>query len=90
MTSVSGLMVYPNPFTETTTLDYNLNKAQSTTIILTDVLGRHVTEWNNKSEAGGNHLLSINASELQLSAGIYFLKFQTENKAAIIKLILNR
>lgn len=90
LNSVSSLMVYPNPFNENATLDYTLSKTQVTTITLTDVLGRPVTKWGAKSEAAGNYSIQINASELQISSGIYFLKFQTESGSIIMKLILNK
>lgn len=90
LSSVSGLMVYPNPFNESTTLDYTLTKSENTTVTLTDILGRAVYAWNNKSESAGNHRLTINASEMQLPSGLYFIKFATDNGSATIKLILNR
>lgn len=89
LSSVSSLMVYPNPFNESATLDYTLINSQDVNITLTDILGRSIAGWN-QSQPAGNHKVLINASELQLSTGMYFLKFQTGSSSVVIKLILNK
>nr|MBA3665184.1 T9SS type A sorting domain-containing protein [Bacteroidota bacterium] len=89
LSSVSSLMIYPNPFNESAILDYSLVNSQHVTVTLTDVLGRTITSWS-KNEDAGNHHLQINSTELQLATGMYFLKFQTGGSAVVVKLILNK
>lgn len=90
LSSVSAFAVYPNPFEENAVIDYTLSKSENTSVTLTDILGRPVSNWSKKLEAEGNHRIEISASELHLSRGMYFLKFQTETGSITVKLILNK
>ncbi|MBL7888451.1 MAG: N-acetylmuramoyl-L-alanine amidase [Bacteroidia bacterium] len=83
------LNVYPNPFTSNTSLSYQLSAVADVRIELVDVLGKQIELLNTKAQAAGKHAITINANELHLAKGMYFLKLQVndvlETKKVVIK-----
>ncbi len=84
----SGLIVYPNPFTNNATLAYQLTENSKIEITLSDVLGKTTILYNNPNQTSGKHELSINSENLHLSNGMYFVKIKTENSQKVIKVII--
>lgn len=85
--SNNGLVVYPNPFTNTTTLTYNLNTNADVEISLCDVLGKEISLFKS-NQSSGKHELAINSSDLGLAKGMYFVKLKMNEEQKTIKLIL--
>jgi PKD repeat protein len=77
--SVASLTVAPNPFNDVTTISYTLTQASNVNIYLTDVQGKSITLVNNALVPAGNYSATINAGNLNLSAGIYMLRMETGN-----------
>jgi hypothetical protein len=67
---------------------YTLQVAGRTTLALYGATGRLVREFFNRSESAGEHQARLETSGL--SAGIYFLKLQTESHAAITRIPIER
>ncbi len=78
--------VYPNPFSETTTVYFNLTNSSDVTIAITDVTGK-VVEYNTKTYSAGSNSLDIEKGNL--ASGLYFLTIQAEGKVGYQKLVVN-
>lgn len=72
-----NLTTYPNPFNESTTVSYTLNKSQNITLKVYDILGNVVLDVLNDNKPQGKHSLVINRGSLQ--SGIYLLKLTGDN-----------
>lgn len=64
---------YPNPFTASTTIHYNVEQAQPVSLTLFDVLGREVREVVRGYQAAGEHQISVAADGLPAGTYIYCL-----------------
>ena len=70
---------YPNPFNPSTSISYELPKAENVTIIIYDLTGRQVRELvNEHKEAGIYTTLWDGRSQrgLLVASGLYFYKIQ--------------
>ncbi len=72
-----GLRVYPNPTTETLTLDFTLFTAGPVTVSLTNQLGQRVRATSEPSLSAGKHSRSLNLRGL--SAGRYIATIETSD-----------
>ena len=63
---------YPNPFTGTTTIEFDLNDRMDVEIVVYDLLGRPVKVVEKGTHAAGHYRAEFDASEL--SAGVYFYR----------------
>ncbi|MHB2156176.1 right-handed parallel beta-helix repeat-containing protein [Calditrichota bacterium GD2] len=79
---------FPNPFNPTTTIAFGLPLSQDVRLALFDVRGRKLATLLDRSMPAGVHRLVINAQQLALASGIYFVVLKTENFSAVRKLIL--
>jgi PKD repeat protein len=75
-THVSGLSVYPNPFSQTLNIDFQTNASGSVTVRLFDMLGRSMNESNKGTMLAGKHSVSLDAESMNLKSGIYTLQIQ--------------
>jgi hypothetical protein len=87
-TSNSELSVYPNPFTNATTISYQLTENSKVDITMSDVLGKEISLYNNPNQTAGKHELKINSGDFELAKGMYFVKMKTDNSQKIIKVII--
>ena len=78
---------YPNPFSSELSLQYGLHKDQKITIELMDLNGKVLSvPVKGQMMAAGNHEYRLNANEEHLSAGLYLLRFTSEEKSEMIKI----
>jgi PKD repeat protein len=82
-----GLSLYPNPASESTTLEFTSPVDSKATVTVNDVLGRQVEASALNVNAGLVTKHNINASK-QLSAGIYFVTLNLGNQKVTKKLII--
>jgi hypothetical protein len=61
---------FPNPFSRTTSVSYELVNGAAVSLLLTDLTGRIVLERNEGFQPTGKHNLTLDASNLQ--PGVYF------------------
>lgn len=72
---------YPNPFKQSTTVGFDLDKAAELDIQLMDVQGRTIQAFPTQSYRPGAHELILEADKL--SPGIYLLKVRMGNQVQV-------
>jgi len=84
---------YPNPFNPGTTLRFDLPVATEVYLIVYDLLGREVA-YLGKGQMGPGHYQvawdGLDASEREVSAGVYIARLVTPEYTKSIKLVLLR
>ena len=65
---------YPNPFANTTTIVYSLPVSGHAKLVLTDLYGNILRTLVDRQEKAGIHTLLVNATELNMAAGVYLYK----------------
>jgi len=81
---------YPNPFSSSTAISYNLNKQADVSIKIFDILGREVKAFKvGIQEVGLHEILWDGKDNLgnRLPIGIYFYQFQTGEKTITRKML---
>jgi Secretion system C-terminal sorting domain len=76
----------PNPFSNSTTISFQLPKTETATIVVTDLGGRTLKEIKGTFEKGQN-TITIDKNELG-SAGVYYYHLRTANSNATRKMII--
>jgi hypothetical protein len=71
------LTLYPNPATESLTLDFNLEEPMDAQITVMDVQGRSVSQLVSTQYPAGSNRLSFDVSDL--NPGMYLIQIRTEN-----------
>jgi len=84
----SNLKSYPNPFSTTTTISYDLDNMSNVKLSVYNVLGKEVAVLVNEDQGAGNHVIQWNADNS--SAGVYFISLKVNNHSATSKIILNK
>jgi hypothetical protein len=87
-----ALDAYPNPFSNYTTISYNLPYDGRATLEISNIMGNKLTTLADELQSSGNHTLKFNTNNLP--SGIYFakLRLKSSNDELIrtIKLINNK
>jgi hypothetical protein len=87
LSSTSSLLnIYPNPAKSQIAIRYSLPAEIKATIQLFDISGRLVKTLINEEKKPGTYRLTLNTNTL--SAGIYFLSLETEEKRIIERLVI--
>ena len=83
---------YPNPFTQATTIPYQLSESADVTLEVYDVLGRKVGTLVDKQQSSGQYEVNVNQSKVgqSLSSGVYIYRleagdFQDTGKMTVVK-----
>jgi len=82
----NNVTVYPNPFSEKTTLRYTLSDNGYVRLTVFDISGNQVRTLVNASQNAGEHFAVLDAGEL--SGGFYFYRLETAEGASLGKLCL--
>ncbi|MGB3947030.1 MAG: T9SS type A sorting domain-containing protein, partial [Bacteroidia bacterium] len=82
-----GVVLYPNPSSQTATLSYHLNNTSSTKVELVDLLGKQIMVVDNKNQAAGDYSIELSKGAYQINSGIYFVKLTVDNSIVTKKLI---
>ena len=77
---------YPNPFNPTTSISFELNKAQNVSLIVYNLLGQRVLTLVNDRLESGQHRINLNASNL--ASGIYMYRLTTNSQSLTKKMTL--
>jgi len=83
----------PNPFTESTTIPYQLAEREAVTIAIYDLLGRRVKTLVDATRKAGVHEVEWTPGQSNrrpLSSGVYFCRMKAGSYAATRKLVLVR
>ena len=77
---------YPNPFNPTTSISFELNKAQDVSLVVYNLLGQQVLTLVNDRLQSGQHRINVNASNL--ASGIYMYRLTTNSQSLTKKMTL--
>lgn len=87
LTSSPSLMVYPNPFSTFTTIDYQLTKPTKVTLSLLSLTGQVIKKLETLTpKHKGNYSLTLDNTTL--TKGIYLISLQTDTQQLIHKVVL--
>jgi len=81
---------YPNPFNPSTTIRYQLPETAPVNLVIYDLSGRQIWNYKNQRQAAGMHQIKWNgqeASEKQVSTGVYFYKLRAGDFVDMKKMI---
>jgi len=79
---------YPNPFNPSTTVIFSVPHLSNVRISIYDITGKEIEELENKQFQAGNYKIQWNASNI--SSGIYFFVFESEQITKVKKMILQK
>lgn len=79
----------PNPFVETSIVNYTLAQNCTVNVVIFDHSGKRI-ELVSENQSAGKHSVNINAEQLNLASGMYFISIQTENDQLVIPVIHNK
>ncbi|MBL4655690.1 MAG: T9SS type A sorting domain-containing protein [Bacteroidia bacterium] len=82
--------VYPNPILNEATIAFELNKPSNVQLALYDLMGRRIELFIDKEESAGIHLQIINASDLNLTNGIYLVTLIVDREIYYSKVAILR
>ncbi|MDW7680919.1 MAG: T9SS type A sorting domain-containing protein, partial [bacterium] len=84
---------YPNPFNPNTTIKFQIDQPDRTSLIIYNLLGQQVRKLLDKNLLPGEYRLhwdGKNDAGQILSSGVYFAKLASGGKSELIKLVLVR
>ena len=82
---------YPNPFNPTTTIEYELKKADHVRIDIFNIKGQIVKTLVNENCKSGRYSITWNGKDMQnrpVSSGVYFYRMQTKDYAKMHKMLM--
>jgi hypothetical protein len=81
---------YPNPFSTSTAISYQINKQADVTVTVYDILGREIRRFAAGNQGAGVHGMlwdgKNNAGEV-VSRGIYFYQLRVQNETRVKKML---
>jgi hypothetical protein len=83
---VSLFQNYPNPFTSSTSIRFDLPKAEHARLSVLDLAGREIKVLTDKVSEAGSHIVILNAAGL--GSQTYFVRLQTENGILTKKILV--
>jgi hypothetical protein len=86
LTESNLVSIYPNPFNQTFVVSLDLQNDSEINMVLIDALGREVISYQTK-ESKGIYIKTIDATSLNLSNGIYWVKIKYNGQELCKKLI---
>ena len=84
---------YPNPFNPSTTIQYELPKVSDIKIIVYDILGRIVWNYQEATKSAGYHSIlwnGLNQDGKQAASGVYLISLEAPEFRAVQKVVLIR
>jgi hypothetical protein len=88
-TNANYVTIFPNPFMEDVTIEYELAVPSNVKIVLYDAFGKEIRILaENARQKAGKYTLRMTSADL--SAGIYYCKIQTSEYSLTKKMILTK
>ena len=84
---VSGIQVYPNPFNEETTVQFEVYEKLWANVEIIDLKGKILYELDEGKMTPGTKKYTINAADLGLAKGAYLIRVITDKRPAIARII---
>lgn len=81
---------YPNPFSASTNIPYQLNTQSDVQVTIYDVLGRAIRKFSFNSQAVGTHNILWNGKNnfgQKIAAGVYFYRVQAGEDNRVMKMV---
>ncbi len=75
----------PNPFSQSTTINYSVEESDLVILKIYDIMGREISTLVNEFTQAGNHQVTLENSDLP--AGLYYAVLKTKNYSTQIKMI---
>jgi photosystem II stability/assembly factor-like uncharacterized protein len=88
--NIYNLNIYPNPFRHQTRITYSLNKPSDVKIEIFNLLGARTAEIANMKQDPGEFYYDLNAPDLGVTEGIFYLRFTVNGNTTVKKLILTK
>jgi len=88
ISELGNISIYPNPFNQTATIEFELIESRNVTITVYDIFGKQVAELMNAKQTIGKHQIILNGNSL--SEGLYIIKISTDNQIVNRKLLFMR
>jgi hypothetical protein len=85
MENVSGVTLAPNPFTNSTEINFNLNQNDEVTVTVTDLAGKNVLTIPAATFEAGTHSISIAGNTL--NNGVYNCTIKVGNNEVIKRIV---
>ncbi|MFM2049073.1 MAG: hypothetical protein RI955_1621, partial [Bacteroidota bacterium] len=85
ISSAIDLKIYPNPFQQNTSIEFNLTEMKDVKILLFNIQGQLLNTLMDENKVIGNHKVSLNADDL--AAGQYILLIKTNDGMVVKKIV---
>lgn len=82
-----GLRNYPNPFNNSTTIEYELESSSVVTIDVFDITGRKMQSVVNELQSAGSHKVTFDGSGLP--GGMYLYRLDNGSKTEVSSMIIS-
>ncbi len=82
---------YPNPFNATTNIEYSLSKAVPVSLVVYNILGQKIKEWNFERQSKGDYIIQwdgTNNYNQKVASGVYLYRIVTDNFVETKKMVL--
>ena len=91
LTFNSSFNIYPNPFSDKATLEYNLKKKAYISIEIYSIIGQKIGTVIHEYQTAGTYQYQLDSENYQLMSGVYFIRFTIDNNfVGIRKLIVDK
>ena len=88
MSEVYSLSGYPNPFSNTLTINYTLPGETMVNLIVMDKQGRPVATLVNEHQVKGTHQVQVEKANFNLAPGLYIAKLKTDDCVKSFKVMV--
>ncbi|MGB3948991.1 MAG: T9SS type A sorting domain-containing protein, partial [Bacteroidia bacterium] len=82
-----GYSIYPNPISQNSTISYYIPEKADVKFELYNPIGELIHTINKSVQEVGHYEFDFDVKQLNLKAGVYFMKLTTPYKSASIRLI---
>lgn len=82
------IFLQPNPVRDIAKVVYSLKQQGRVTVDLYNLSGKAIRNLVNENKSAGNYYFSLDVKKEELSAGVYYLKFNTQNTSGLVRIIV--
>jgi uncharacterized repeat protein (TIGR03803 family) len=86
--NVLQAIAYPNPFSESLTLEFSLDKTSDVLIEVTNATGQKIADFSYNNLAAGTQQIQLSAATMNISEGMCYVKIIANEKTSILKVNL--
>nr|MBA3970635.1 T9SS type A sorting domain-containing protein [Bacteroidota bacterium] len=82
--------IYPNPFVNNMTVQFELTSKLHLTMSVMDVFGKEIAVILNETKTAGNYQQKVDITELGLASGVYLFVIQSDTAREIHKIVVSK